>query len=156
MFPFAAAMELMAESAVAATPGRSLSGLRAIRLLKGIVVPDGGRFAVRVSATPLPTEGEVEVTIGAADGSRLHYRSIARLRGPDTTLPAPAAPVALPELPAFPLPLRDAYRDLLFHGPIFQGIGAIAGMDGRGATAQLHPSVPADCMSDSDGSQLAA
>ena len=150
VFPFAAAMELMAESAVAATPAQSLWGLRAIRLLKGIVVPDGGRFAVRVTATPLPTEGEVELAIGAADGSRLHYRSIARLGCPDMIPPAPAAPVALPELPAFPLPLRDAYRDLLFHGPIFQKIGAIVGMDARGATAQLHPSVPGDCMSDSD------
>jgi NAD(P)-dependent dehydrogenase (short-subunit alcohol dehydrogenase family)/acyl carrier protein len=150
VFPFAAAMELMAESAVAAAPGRSFSGLSGIRLLKGIVVPDGERFAVRVSATPLPSADEIELTIGAADGSRLHYRAIASFRHPEATPSDPARPVALPQLPAFPLPLRDAYRDLLFHGPIFQRIGAIAGMDGRGATAQLHPSVPGDCMSDSE------
>jgi hypothetical protein len=42
--------------------------------------------------------------------------------------------------------VTDAYRDLLFHGPLFQGIETIAGMDERGATAQLHPSAPGACV----------
>ena len=39
----------------------------------------------------------------------------------------------LAELTPFPMAVADAYRDLLFHGPLFQGIVAIAGMDARGA-----------------------
>jgi hypothetical protein len=45
----------------------------------------------------------------------------------------------------------DAYRELLFHGPIFQGIFAVDGMDERGATAALRASVAASCVADADG-----
>jgi NAD(P)-dependent dehydrogenase (short-subunit alcohol dehydrogenase family) len=148
VFPFAAAMELMAETATLLAPGRECPGLRAIRLLKGIVVPDDEEIPVRVHAKPTPAGDEVEVTIGASDGSRAYYRSVAQLRGP-STIPAP--PVDLPELAAFPLTVPDAYRELLFHGPLFQGIRAIDGMDARGASAQLRPSEPSVCVDRTDG-----
>jgi acyl transferase domain-containing protein/NAD(P)H-dependent flavin oxidoreductase YrpB (nitropropane dioxygenase family)/NAD(P)-dependent dehydrogenase (short-subunit alcohol dehydrogenase family) len=148
VFPFAAAMELMAETATLLAPGRECAGLQAIRLLKGIVVPDDEEIPVRVHAKPTPVGDEVEVTIGAPDGSRAYYRSMAQLQGP-STIPAP--PVDLYELAAFPLTVPDAYRDLLFHGPVFQGIRAIDGMDARGASAQLCPSEPSACIERSDG-----
>jgi acyl transferase domain-containing protein/NAD(P)H-dependent flavin oxidoreductase YrpB (nitropropane dioxygenase family) len=148
VFPFAAAMELMAETATLLAPGRECPGLKGIRLLKGIVVPDDEEIPVRVHAKPTPAGDEVEVTIGASDGSRAYYRSVAQLRDP-STIPAP--PVDLPALAAFPLTVPDAYRELLFHGPLFQGIRAIAGMDARGASAQLCPSEPSVCVDRADG-----
>ena len=63
-------------------------------------------------------------------------------------LPAPAP---LAELAPFPLAIEDAYRDLLFHGPIFQGIVAIDGMDERGASAVLSPSQPGHCVAGAAG-----
>ena len=47
--------------------------------------------------------------------------------------------------------VEDAYRDLLFHGPLFQGIVEVAGMDGRGAGARLRASQPGRCVAGSDG-----
>jgi hypothetical protein len=45
----------------------------------------------------------------------------------------------------------EAYRELLFHGPLFQRIAAIDGMDERGARALLRPSTPERCMAQADG-----
>jgi len=42
----------------------------------------------------------------------------------------------------------DAYRELLFHGPLFQGIQEINGLDERGASATLRGSAPAACLRD--------
>jgi acyl transferase domain-containing protein/NAD(P)H-dependent flavin oxidoreductase YrpB (nitropropane dioxygenase family)/NAD(P)-dependent dehydrogenase (short-subunit alcohol dehydrogenase family)/acyl carrier protein len=151
VFPFAAAMELMAETATAVAPGRAFAGLEGIRLLKGITVPDGEQVPVRVNAKCAPAGDEVEVAIGAPDGPRLYYRSVARLRDPGDTAPLPAPPAELPDLAAFPLTVSDAYRDLLFHGPLFQAIRAIPGMDARGARSQLQASAPASCVTGSEG-----
>ena len=148
VFPFAGAMELMAEAATLAAPGRKFAGLHGIRLLKGITVPDGEGVPVRIAAKPLPGGEEIEVAVGAADGSRLHYRSVALLREPDA---AAFAPADLPDLPAFPMTVPEAYRDLLFHGPLFQAIRAIDGMDARGASSELCASDPARSVSGADG-----
>jgi hypothetical protein len=56
----------------------------------------------------------------------------------------------LADLKPFPLAIESAYRDLLFHGPLFQGIVAIEGMDARGASALLRPTQPAQCMAVGD------
>ena len=157
VFPFAAAMELMAESAVAATPAQLVVGVAGDPPAEGDRGPR--RRPLRGSRDRHPAADRRR---GRTDDRRRPTaRACTTARSPAWAAPTRSRrprpdPLALPELPAFPLPLRDAYRDLLFHGPIFQKIGAIAGMDGRGATAQLHPSVPGDCMSDSDGSRLGA
>jgi hypothetical protein len=57
-------------------------------------------------------------------------------------------PAALPDLAPFPMSVDDAYRDLLFHGPLFQAIVAVEGMDERGARALLRPSAPRDVLAD--------
>ena len=49
--------------------------------------------------------------------------------------------------------VEAAYRDLLFHGPLFQGIEAIEGMDGRGAVSLLRPSDPGRCIEGAGGSR---
>ena len=140
--PFAAAMELMAEAAVLAAPGRTVDGLREIRLLNGLTIPDEGVTTVRVAATPRPGGDEVEVVIGAPERPRPHYRSVAVLgESPDADPPRP-----LNSLAPFPMSVEDAYRGLLFHGPTFQGIAAIHGMDERGCTATLTGSKPEQCL----------
>ena len=45
-----------------------------------------------------------------------------------------------------PISVEDAYRELLFHGPLFQGIESIEAIGGRGARATLRPSSIADCL----------
>jgi hypothetical protein len=111
------------------------------------------REAVRAGAD------EIEVTVAGAGGVRRHYRSLVQLHDPAVAHQHPGmdggahppAPAPLAELAPFPLAIEDAYRDLLFHGPIFQGIAAIDGMDERGASAVLSPSQPGHCVAGAAG-----
>jgi acyl transferase domain-containing protein/NAD(P)H-dependent flavin oxidoreductase YrpB (nitropropane dioxygenase family)/short-subunit dehydrogenase len=159
VLPFAVAMELMAELAVAAQPGRELAGLREIRLLAGLALEHDRPTSVRLNAARPAGADEIEVTVAGAGGVRRHYRSLVQLHDPAVAHQHPGmdggahppAPAPLAELAPFPLAIEDAYRDLLFHGPIFQGIAAIDGMDERGASAVLSPSQPGHCVAGAAG-----
>ncbi len=162
VLPFAVAMELMAELAATAAPGRPVGGLRTIRLLAGLALEHDRSASVRIDAAAPDDDGEIEVTIKPVAEGRPHYRArvqLGELLAPrdlpglhDPSRPGIAArPAPLPELAPFPMPVADAYRDLLFHGPLFQGIVAIDGMDARGASALLRPSEPAQCVAGAEG-----
>jgi NAD(P)-dependent dehydrogenase (short-subunit alcohol dehydrogenase family) len=141
VFPFAAAMELMAAAATAARPGLEVTGLEHIRVLHGIAI-DGAPPTIRAVASP-----ELEVTVSPADGDgRAHFSAAVRMSA-DVATPGPG-PAPLSALEPFPLPVEDAYTSYLFHGPLFQGITAIEGMDERGASALLRPSDPRACVRD--------
>jgi hypothetical protein len=147
VLPFAVAMELMAEAAAAARPSLEVVGLRDIRLLHGVTVAEPDGAAVRIAVTPTRSAEELEAAIAMPDGSRAHYRAIARLRRRGA--PADEAGAAGPELgdlASFPTTVEAAYRELLFHGPIFQGIVEVEGMDERGAVSLLRPSTPQQCL----------
>jgi acyl transferase domain-containing protein/NAD(P)H-dependent flavin oxidoreductase YrpB (nitropropane dioxygenase family)/NAD(P)-dependent dehydrogenase (short-subunit alcohol dehydrogenase family) len=162
VLPFAVAMELMAELAATAATGRKVAGLSTIRLLGGLALEQDRPASVRIEAAPQDDDGEIEVTIRPVAEGRPHYRARAQLGEllgardlpglHDPSRPGIAArPAPLPELAPFPLAVADAYRELLFHGPLFQGIVAIDGMDARGASALLRPSQPAQCVAGADG-----
>jgi NAD(P)-dependent dehydrogenase (short-subunit alcohol dehydrogenase family)/acyl carrier protein len=152
VLPFAVAMELMAEAAAASVPERRAAGLRDIRLLQGVTVDDDGETPVRIAAAPRRSRREVDVTIGAPDGGRRHYQAVVELGDDEQPEPgAGAAPAPLPDLRPFPMSVEDAYRDLLFHGPLFQGIQAFEGLDERGARALLRPSTPGAWLPAADG-----
>jgi NAD(P)-dependent dehydrogenase (short-subunit alcohol dehydrogenase family) len=162
VLPFAAAMELMAEVAVAGAPRRTLAGLREIRLLDGVALECEGPARVRIDTTTRAGGEEVEVTIAPPDGGRAHYRALVELR--DAAIPntprfsrgrpgaaSHEAPGPLADPTPFPIEIEDAYRDLLFHGPLFRGILAIDAIDERGASALLAPSRPGACVAGADG-----
>jgi hypothetical protein len=147
VLPFAVAMELMAEAAVLASPRRDVSGLREIHLLHGVTLDDAEGASMRVTAAPRRRD-EVEVTIAAVGGGRRHYSAVVELGEPDGQ-ESTSAP--LEQLAPFPMSMDDAYRDLLFHGPLFRGIDAIEGIDEHGAAALLRPSLPGPCVAGADG-----
>jgi hypothetical protein len=62
-----------------------------------------------------------------------------------------SVPEQLDGLSAFPMDVAAAYRELLFHGPLFQGILGIEGMDERGACSLLARSIPAESVDGTDG-----
>jgi NAD(P)-dependent dehydrogenase (short-subunit alcohol dehydrogenase family) len=148
VLPFAVAMELMAEAAALALPGSEVSGLREIRLLHGVTVDDDDSAAVRIVATA-GEDGEMQVTIADPSSDRRHYSAVVELgaSGVDDSDPPPP----LDGLAPFPMGVDDAYRELLFHGPLFQGIGAIEGMDERGIATLLRPSRPGPCVAGAEG-----
>jgi hypothetical protein len=154
--PFAVSMELLAETAAAAYPGLEFAGLRDVRVLGGITVDEAG-YGVRVTAAPTPEPGHsglaLETTMVASHGPRAHYRALVDLRPAGSVVEA-AAPAPLEDLAPFPMTVADAYRELLFHGPLFQQIASIDGLDERGATALIVPSDPASWIRGASGEWL--
>jgi acyl transferase domain-containing protein/NAD(P)H-dependent flavin oxidoreductase YrpB (nitropropane dioxygenase family)/NAD(P)-dependent dehydrogenase (short-subunit alcohol dehydrogenase family) len=143
VFPFAAAMELMAATAATARPGLQITGLRRVRLLRGITV-DRPSLQVRVTAVPDGATGMDVLIQGVGDDPPRHFSAAVEL---GEALPtAEPGPESLGDLPPFPVGVDEAYAAYLFHGPLFRGIAAIEGMDERGARATLRPSEPADCL----------
>jgi NAD(P)-dependent dehydrogenase (short-subunit alcohol dehydrogenase family) len=149
VLPFAAAMALMAEAAAATGPQLEVAGLRDIRVLQGVTVDEEAGTAVSITATPAQAEGDVAAAIAAPDGGRRHYSAVVELAGAAAV--GTESPAPLDDLPPYPLDLDETYRELLFHGPLFQGIAAIEGMDERGARALLRPSAPGRCVAGADG-----
>ncbi len=150
VLPFAVAMEMMAEAGVAAS-GDRLAGLREIRLLDGVALEQDRPVVLDVQVSR-PGAAGLEVTIGPSGGGRSHYRAVVALR------PAGAgATVKRPDPPALAAPrplsvsIEEAYRELLFHGPLFQGIVAIDSLDEGGASAVLRGSEPARCVAGAEG-----
>ena len=54
--------------------------------------------------------------------------------------------IYLEEERPFPMEVQEAYRQWLFHGPIFQGITEIEGIGTNGILARLSSSSPKDCL----------
>jgi hypothetical protein len=149
-------MELLAETAAAAHPTLEVAGLRDVRVLGGITVDEAG-YGVRATAAPVATPDPggfaVEASIVASESGRAHYRALVDLRAKGRPVEA-AAPAPLDDLAPFPMTVADAYRELLFHGPLFQQIASIDGLDERGASALIVPSDPASCIRGASGEWL--
>ncbi|RMF86544.1 MAG: hypothetical protein D6736_14865, partial [Nitrospinota bacterium] len=147
VFPFAMAMELMAEVVQAGWPEWEVVGIRSSRLLRGIVLADAIR-KIRVIARPHPESLagellEVDVEIGEIEKpEHPNYRAMVQL---GKRLPSsPSGELeSLSSLRPFPLTVDDAYRQWLFHGPCFQGISTIEGISEEGICAIVQPSSPA-------------
>jgi NAD(P)-dependent dehydrogenase (short-subunit alcohol dehydrogenase family) len=152
VLPFAVAMEHMAEAAAAVWPGATVAGLRDIRVTKGVIVDEPEGTPIAVVAAPRAAAGEIDAEIRSGSGERVHFRSVVALRDARSQAAgAGAGPPALDDLPPFGMAVADAYRDLLFHGPLFQGIEAVEGLDERGLRARLRPSDPGRCVAGAAG-----
>ncbi|HLG73705.1 MAG TPA: SDR family NAD(P)-dependent oxidoreductase, partial [Chloroflexota bacterium] len=155
VFPFAFAAELMAETAAAACPDLEVAEVKGERLLKGIVL-EGAPLPVRVTARAVERSAaratfELAV-LSDVEPVRGHYRAsvvLSRRLEPD----APAAWANLPRDP-FPMPVEAAYREWLFHGPLFQHVDAIEASGPQGMLSIVHASSPDVCLRDASGAWL--
>ncbi len=147
VLPFTGAMELMAETALTAHPGLELVELRDVRLQDGVTIKgDNATVRVVASAASPGEDGEqiVEVTIDTAETGRARYRATAVL-AERLGASSPGEPL-LTELGACPITVRQAYDEYLFHGPLFQNMEVVEGLDERGAVATLIASDPAEAL----------
>ena len=158
VLPVAMAMELMAEVAQQAWPDLAVVGLRALHVLRGVIVENGLktiRLVARGQEAPprerLGIDVNVEITDPESPG-RPYYRAVVELgdRWPES--PLYQSPLDN-SLQPFPMTVDDAYRQWLFHGPLFRGISKIEGVTDRGMTALLTPSVPRQCLKDIQAGQ---
>ncbi|HEY3691199.1 MAG TPA: SDR family NAD(P)-dependent oxidoreductase [Pseudonocardiaceae bacterium] len=148
VLPMAVAMELMAEAAAGTRPGYEVTELRGLQLLRGVVLDDGPRpITVRAASAPPVDDGGIAVDVSIVDerAERMSYRAGVVLR--HALPPAPPTPArASAGLDPFPMTVEQAYDELLFHGPLLQGISRIEGINDDGMVATLLPSSPQSCL----------
>ena len=137
--PLAVAMELMAEVALTVSPGWHLARVEGLRLFKGVIIEAGYREVI-VLADPPQDKGdtrEVRVRIqDPARNTRPFYQARVIL---SERKPVPPCLSEMEEIStSFPLPMAQAYRRWLFHGPAFQAISVVESMDSKNANALVH------------------
>jgi NAD(P)-dependent dehydrogenase (short-subunit alcohol dehydrogenase family) len=156
VLPFAVAMEVMAETALAgAAAGESVRRLREVRLFAGVTLDEDGT-TLEITASPQDgpaAEGTrtFAVSIKAPGQARDHYRALVDLSADPAATDAPVplphqAPVAVSLTPGDTPTAQSIYRDHLFHGPAFQGVRDLQTMEAAGARALLQPSRAQDCL----------
>jgi NAD(P)-dependent dehydrogenase (short-subunit alcohol dehydrogenase family) len=154
VLPMAMATELMAEVVQRGWPDWKIVGVRSMRVLRGIVLADGAR-QVRVLArqhtdpSQENTGVDVDVEICLSDQTEYPcYRATVQIEEQFPS-PPPYDPGLLSALRPFPMTVDESYHRWLFHGPCFQGISRIEGMNERGICGILVPSSPSECLSPS-------
>lgn len=143
VLPAAVALELMAEAAAVLWPGWQVNEVLDLRQLRGITL-EGGNLDVDLVAQA-STHGDaggfdaaVEIRPRGA-GAPPFYRATVRLAAlPLDDAGYPAEPTA----GSFSRTAADVYREWLFHGPCFQTMTAITGLDTDGITAEVRPTAP--------------
>jgi acyl transferase domain-containing protein/NAD(P)H-dependent flavin oxidoreductase YrpB (nitropropane dioxygenase family)/NAD(P)-dependent dehydrogenase (short-subunit alcohol dehydrogenase family) len=154
--PAAMAMELMAEAAQRGWPDLTVTGLRDLRVLKGVIVDNGPkpiRLTARAAVEPPHDRLGVDVNVEIVDPSNptlRHYRATVELTDGYPQPPRYELPFG-PDLRPFAMGVDEAYRRYLFHGRLFKGISEIRGVCSRGMVATLTPSTPAQWLAGGNG-----
>ncbi len=144
VLPAAIALELAAEAAAAVWPQWCVSEVTELRLLKGVLLEDDKPCTLEINV--LGSEhgdasgfsASVEIR-SAGEKGQPHYRASLRLTD---SLPESEVPGRLITPGPSALTAREAYRDLLFHGPCFQAVHRLAGLDATGIVAEVTGSAP--------------
>ena len=160
VLPMAVAAEMAAEAAAGIWPDWEVVGLSDLRALSGIRMEgdaDLDLALIGFGAEHADADGfnaRVEIR-GTARIPRTHYRVSVRMAppglAPDLSRERELADEILGHY-ARPsgLSARGAYRDLLFHGPTYQAMKLLEGLDAGGLTAEVRPS-PAGSFGAGDG-----
>jgi acyl transferase domain-containing protein/NAD(P)H-dependent flavin oxidoreductase YrpB (nitropropane dioxygenase family) len=158
VLPAAMAMELMGEVVQAGWPEWQLTGVSSLRVLRGIVLENGPRMMrvlARAQTQSVGTDGfSVDVEISEPEGATgSNYRATVHL---GSQLPArDGHRVPQPSgLRPFPMTVEEAYERWLFHGPAFQAITEIEGVNDEWIVATFTPSSPDRCLKHPVGAWL--
>ena len=149
VLPAAVAMELFAEIVRHGWPDWEVQAIQEFRVLNGVVLKDGPRpIVVRARAATQPgqerLELSVDVLIADPESERPCYQATVLLGDRLPPAPGPFAPLREPR--PYPTSVESAYENLLFHGPLFQGIRTIDGLGDEGISGTVVPSTPARCV----------
>lgn len=141
VLPAAAAAEWLAEFVQAAWPDYIVTELRDLQVLRGVIVPPAGlpiRLQARASSHADPLSLEVLAELLEPQHNRPCYRATVRLQ-PEVSAPPP---VPWARLQGQTLEPAVAYRNYLFHGPLFHLTTAIDALTSAGIDAQVTTSHP--------------
>ena len=151
VFPVAMAVEMMAEALQQAFGHVPVIGFENLKVLKGIAL-DGPLKDIHLIARPMEPDPDksgnkaYDLSIESVESPGVvHYRATVRLgTGHPSTIGFNQTDPS--ELTPFPLTVQEAYRKWLFHGPAFQGISRIDGINDRGMVAVLRTSSCRECV----------
>ncbi|MFC1888306.1 SDR family NAD(P)-dependent oxidoreductase [Thermodesulfobacteriota bacterium] len=151
--PMAIALEMIAEVVLYGWPEFFLKEIEDLQVQKGIVL-NNHQEDIRIVAIPEEQSAEaltVDVQlIGTNAKPAVHYQARAKLiRKPGAKGTHEA--ISIQERAPFEMTMKEAYRQWLFHGPIFQGIKEIETLGSDGVVATLKPSFPVNFLEDVDG-----
>ncbi|QEC48329.1 acyltransferase domain-containing protein [Baekduia soli] len=143
VMPMAMSLELMAEAAAALVPGRIVTGLRDVRAHRWLAWADAPR-TLELTARRLPAADadadavRVELRDPDADGEggAPVVEGTVLLAGAHPVRPAPLA-AALAGAGPGDCPPERLYEDVMFHGPLWQGVRAMDLVGPAAARARL-------------------
>lgn len=153
VLPLACATELCAEAAAFIWDDWQVTALSDLRALAGLRLEDDADRAVELlgmgseHADATGFFARVELR-GTGEKARAHYRASVQMlpKGASVPVDEEALAVAWELLRFKPAPhawsAREIYRDKLFHGPSFQLMKAVEGMDSRGLAIAVSDSRP--------------
>jgi 8-amino-7-oxononanoate synthase len=139
VMPFAAAMDHVAAAAmdvIGAGEFRPFT-LREFRLKRPVQVSDTIWLKINVRAESENGRTVTDVTLG--QNEHISYRGRVSLMQD-----APRVPTNAVSPSPLPLPLREFYDRITFHGPLLQGIASIDGFSPDGITGTVRGSAPSD------------
>jgi len=144
VLPAAFALELAAEATAAIWPQWCVAEVTELRLLKGLRLDDDKPRAIEINV--LGSEhgdasgfnASVEIRPLGEKGQP-NYRASLRLTD---ALPESQVPAQLIKPGPAPLTARQAYREVMFHGPCLQVVHRLLGLDASGIVADVVGTTP--------------
>jgi NAD(P)-dependent dehydrogenase (short-subunit alcohol dehydrogenase family) len=142
VLPVAMMMEWLAHGALHDNPGLFLHGLSDLRLLKGVVLGDETQDLRVMISRPQRVNGHYEVAVELRGGPTSHEHLHARGRAilVDRLPDAPSASLRNGHTQPYPRAPRQAYEEVLFHGPDFFAIEEVHGHSPQGIAARVRSS----------------
>ncbi len=138
VMPMAMALELSAQAAILGWPDRDLTGVRNMRLLQGITVRNGAQPICIGAQSQSNRLLSVKIS-DPGEEDRVHYQAEIEW---ENHASRSYAPLKIVQSQPLPMTIKDAYRQWLFHGPLFQGIREVEAIGTNGVIAVLATSSP--------------
>jgi acyl transferase domain-containing protein/NAD(P)-dependent dehydrogenase (short-subunit alcohol dehydrogenase family) len=135
VLPMALAIEWLAHAALHANPGLLFHGFDDLRVLKGIILPDGAPVHLRVLTGKLTKENDLYRVPVEIRGRPVNGRDAPHVRADivlTAKLPAAAGDAMEIATHAYPHGKCAIYAERLFHGPDLQGIEGVEGCSEAG------------------------
>jgi hypothetical protein len=145
VLPMAVILEWLAHGALHGNPGLVFHGFNDLRILKGVFLGEGRPCTVRILAGRASRQGTdyvvpVEMHGFAGNGREMtHNRAEIVLV---SRLPRPEGGIPEVRVNPYRRAVREVYDELLFHGPMLQGLERIEGCSAQGAVSQVTSARP--------------
>ena len=138
VLPVAVIMEWLAHGALHNNPGFSFHGFDELRVYNGVVLDPGKPCPIKVISGKAGSGSSPAVRVelrGGFNSMKLHAAATAVL---STSLPAAGNQTISVGSGNYEKTVDEAYRDVLFHGPLFHAIEDVESSSADGIVATLH------------------